>query len=208
LAAVASPILAELGLACDPDAWRSAGFDVDGDGVAQVGAVRLRFHGSGGGISGWGLDGVEPGQIDGLRTEAATVSPGPAPSHPNGALSLDHLVLATPDLERTLAALAGAGFELRRIRDGSGPPGAVKQAFYRVGEAVLEVVGPPERDHGPAAFWGLVVVVADIAAAAAHLGPSLGREKGAVQPGRRIATVRSSAGLGTQVALMTPAPPK
>ena len=44
----------------------------------------------------------------------------------------------------------------------------------------------------------------DLEAAAAHLGEHVGRIKDAVQPGRRIATVRDSAGLGLPVALMTP----
>jgi hypothetical protein len=47
-------------------------------------------------------------------------------------------------------------------------------------------------------------VVDDLEAAAERLGDRLGRVKDAVQPGRRIATVRREAGLGVPLALMTP----
>jgi hypothetical protein len=58
---------------------------------------------------------------------------------------------------------------------------------------------------GPAAFWGLVVNVEDLDAACALIGPDrVSSPKDAVQPGRRIATVRSEVGLGLPVALMTP----
>ena len=74
-----------------------------------------------------------------------------------------------------------------------------------VGDALLEVVGPKEPDgDGPASFWGLVLVVDDIDAAAERLGALLGTPRDAVHEGRRIATVRREAGLGTAVALMTP----
>ena len=59
-------------------------------------------------------------------------------------------------------------------------------AFLRLGSYILEVV---ERGGEPARFWGLVVVVADPAAV-----------PGAVQPGRRTATVK---GLGTELAVMS-----
>ncbi|MFM7962382.1 MAG: hypothetical protein ACKPBF_00195, partial [Actinomycetota bacterium] len=55
-----------------------------------------------------------------------------------------------------------------------------------------------------ATYWGFVVTVADLDAAIAHLGPDvIGAAKPAVQPGRRIATVRSGAGLGVPLALMS-----
>jgi hypothetical protein len=46
--------------------------------------------------------------------------------------------------------------------------------------------------------------VPDIAATAAALGHLLGAPRDAVQPGRRIATLRREAGLGPAVAFMTP----
>lgn len=159
----------------------------------------------GSGIVGWSLRGLAgTGAIDGLPTGVSDAPPpAVAPAHANGAIGLDHVVVATPDLERTVAALQRAGLELRRIRD-AGP--TARQGFFVAGDAVVEVVGPREPDgDGPAAFWGLVAVTADLDATCAHLGPGLiGAPRDAVQPGRRIATVRRAAGLGTALAFMSP----
>ena len=62
----------------------------------------------------------------------------------------------------------------------------------------------PDIPDGPASFWGLVVNVADIDAACERIGEGrVSPPKDAVQPGRRIATVRGEVGLGLPVALMT-----
>jgi hypothetical protein len=50
----------------------------------------------------------------------------------------------------------------------------------------------------------MTLVVDDLDAAARLLGDRLGRIKEAVQPGRRIATVRQAAGIGVPLALMSP----
>lgn len=87
---------------------------------------------------------------------------------------------------------------LRRLRE---PPEApARQAFLRLGPVILELV---ETGHAAPAFWGLVVTVADLDAAAAGLGELLGSPRDAVQPGRRIATVRQAAGLSVALALMS-----
>lgn len=206
------PVLEELLLAAEPEAWSRAGFAVDADGLCRVGSVDLRLAGTGAGegITSWSLrpPAVEP--LDGLRSHEAAGGAGDATraAHPNGALSLDHVVVMTPDLQRTFGALESAGLELRRLRDHEGPGGRpVKQGFYRLGDVILEVVGPPRpAGDGPAVFWGLVCVVEDIEAAAGLLEDRLGTIKGAVQPGRRIATIRREAGLGAPVALITPEP--
>jgi hypothetical protein len=98
------------------------------------------------------------------------------------------------------------GLSLRRTRDGDNSGQKVRQAFFRMGEVVLELVGPPEPDAngGPAAFWGLAFTVASLPEAVDFLGSDLVSEpKPAVQPGRWIATVRSAAGLAVPVALMS-----
>ena len=59
---------------------------------------------------------------------------------------------------------------------------------------------------GPARFWGLVVIVSDLDALALELGERLGTVRDAVQPGRRIAPLRPSAGLGPALAFMDPEP--
>lgn len=115
---------------------------------------------------------------------------------------VDHVVVNTPDLQRTSDALATAtGEPLKRIRDaGNG----VQQGFHRLGGVIVEIVSSPHMPAGPAIFWGLVFVVDDLGGVFNHVGPDvLSPPKPAVQPGRNIATFRSAAQLGVPCALMT-----
>ena len=115
--------------------------------------------------------------------------------HPNGVAGIDHVVLMSPDLDRTVEELRADGFELRRMREGETPGGSMRQAFFRIGEPILEVVQAPEgtsvaRDpDGPARLWGVAFRVDDLDQTAATLGDLVGTPRDAVQPGRRIATL-------------------
>ena len=204
---MAGPTPTALALAEAPPAWVALGFAVDPAGVAQVGGVALRL---GDGPAGWTLAdagaGERPDALDGIATTwEPPGTPRPvAPVHPNGALEVDHVVVATPDLPRTLRALEAAGMAVRRRRDAGTPERPLRQAFLRHGPCVVEVVGPrTAAGTGPARLWGLTVTVADIDAASALLGPALGAPRDAVQPGRRIATVRRAAGIAIPLALMS-----
>lgn len=209
------PIIDELAVADEAAAWSALGFEVDGD-VCVVGDVRIRLvgPGAGKGLTCWSLRGVEGTELDGLPTELPSQEPpGEGPMHPNGVTGLDHVVAITPALERTVEALEGAGLDLRRIREEPTPAGAPRQAFFRLGEVILEVVQEPddviERGGGtdrPAFFWGLAFVAPDLDATVAELGEHVSEIRDAVQPGRRIATLRRSAGLALPIALMTPPP--
>ena len=68
---------------------------------------------------------------------------------------------------------------------------------------LVERAGGPER---PARFWGLALLVEDLARTVQRLGEHAGEVRAAVQPGRQIATLRRSAGLAIPVALMSAAP--
>lgn len=205
--------LDELIVADAPDAWRACGFALDGD-VCVVGGVRIRLAGSdaGRGLTGWSLRDVDATELDGLPTTSSDrPPPKEPPTHPNGITWLDHVVVITPVLDRTVAALHGAGLDLRRIREEPTPAGAPRQAFFRLGATILEVVQEPgeaiERGGGdgrPAFFWGLAFVAPDLDATVASLGDRVSEARPAVQPGRRIATLRRSAGLAVPVALITP----
>lgn len=197
------PELTALRLADPPERWHRLGFTIV-DSSVRCGGVELALGRGGEGITGWRLRGVGPlGAIDGLPTEIETAPAAEAtPSHPNGAIGIDHVVLITPDFDRTAAALAVAAMPLRRVREA---PGGFRQGFRRLGPAILELVEARGADSGPARFWGLVVVVSDLEALARRLGDRLGPVKAAVQPGRQIATLRESAGLGEAVAFMSPA---
>lgn len=204
----------ELTVADPPGAWAALGFTVKGD-TCVVGDLRIRLVGpdAGKGLAGWSLRELTATELDGLPTERSQrPPPSEAPAHPNGITGLDHAVAITPDLDRTVAAMRHAGLDLRRLREEPTPAGAPRQAFFRLGSAILEVVQEPEeaieraggdRDR-PAFFWGLAFLAPDLEATVAGLGDRIGEVRDAVQPGRRIATLRRSAGLSVPVALMTP----
>lgn len=211
----ARPLLTSLTIAGDPGPWSALGFRIVDGRRCTIGTTVLDFTepGSESGLVGWELAGDGGGDLDGLPTRwvpaADATMPRAAPVHPNGALRIDHVVVFTPQLDRTIAALAAAGMDLRRTRDAGTPERPLRQAFYRLGEVILEVVGDV-ADHGPdapARFWGLVAVVDDVDVLPGRLGAALvGTPKAAVQPGRRIATVRREAGLAVPLAFLTPDP--
>jgi hypothetical protein len=206
------PTIDELRLGDDPKAWEALGFDVDGD-FCELGGVRVRF-GAGEGITGWSLRDLHSVDLDGLPTElSATPGREPAPVHPNGVAAIDHIVAISPDFARSVKALEAAGLDLRRIREEPTPAGAPRQAFFRLGAEILELVQEPdeavERRGGPdrpAHFWGLALVVEDLDKTLAKLGDRASEARTAVQPGRFIATLKRSAGISVPVALITSKP--
>jgi hypothetical protein len=207
------PTVDELFIAAVPGAWAAAGFGVQG-GLCEVGAVRLRPVGPGRrrGNTRWSVRDAGTLDLDGLATAASDAPPAAGGVHPNGTVSIDHLVVITPDLDRTSAVLRDAGLDLRRLREGETPGGSRRQAFFRMGELILEVVQAPAGTKiaadpdGPARLWGISFLVEDLSTPAAALGDCLGEPRDAVQPGRRIATVATAAGLGPAIAFMTPGP--
>ncbi|MCU1351799.1 MAG: hypothetical protein JWM05_1008, partial [Acidimicrobiales bacterium] len=164
--------ITELVVGDDPEAWQAAGFTVDGS-ACRVGEVMVRLAGSAGdrGIRSWTLAGVDLAgrhDIDGVPSEPSptadeATAPAAGAEHPNGTTRIDHVVLVTPDLGRTVDALAAIGLELRRTRDTDSPESPMRQAFFRIGEVILEVVGPPEpSDDGPSRWYGLAFAVDDL----------------------------------------------
>jgi hypothetical protein len=208
-----SPVtIDEIEIADRPEDWAALGFALDGE-RCPIGGVTLRLTGRGeaSGVLGWSLRGLASTELDGLPTSSSErPATPPALPHPNGIVSIDHLVAVSPALDRTVAALQAAGLNLRRIREEPTPAGAPRQAFFRLGREILEVVQEPdeviERRGGadrPAHFWGLALLVDDIDATVAAIAPHAGPPRAAVQPGRRIATVARSAGVSVPLALIT-----
>jgi len=202
-----------LAIAGDVDAWKAIGLagrdDADGSWFVPLHGTGLRIvspaAGEDPGVIGWALSGLPaeaPSEIDGLAT--AAVDPvGPVfAQHELGASAIDHVVVLTSDLSRTTGAIeAATGCELKRVRE----VGEMHQGFHRLGRGglIVEVVARADVEEGPASFWGLVLNVDDLDAACALLGDLVGEAKDAVQPGRRIATLRTGAGLDLPVALMS-----
>src|SRR5918993_744273 len=175
-------VIVEVRVADDPSAWSAAGFTLDGEGRGVLGTTTVR---------------LVPVAIDG----------GP-PGGPGGAVPRPPRPPARPPPGARPRAGGGArALPPRRTRDaGTGPDGiARRQRFFRLGEVILELVGPttPTGD-GPARFWGLAHEVADLDATAALLGDALTAPRDAVQAGRRIASLRRTAGVAVPTAFLTP----
>lgn len=198
-------------LAGHDDPWVRAGFTVV-DGTIVVGRVAIVLSSSDEGRDGVISVEVEAGGLDlgdppdGLPMHASSEATKPLGSaHPNGVTGIDHVVAFTPDLDRTADALARSGLELRRRREAARNGNEVHQLFYWLGDVILEIVSNPRLSASePAGFWGLAFTVSDLDETVKTLGPLLGEAREAVQKGRRIASVRRTAGLSVPVAFMTP----
>jgi hypothetical protein len=182
----------------DPaDAWTAAGFSVDPDAVCRVGGVRIRLVGrdTQTGIVGWSLRGLPSDgafdDLDGIpTTRSSAVAAAPA-VHANGVTAIDHVVVLSPDLHRTVESLAGVGVQPRREREGELGGRPIRQIFFRFGDVIIEAVGSPgAAGGGPSTLWGITYVVADIDATVSFFGDNTSPVKDAVQPGRRITTLR------------------
>lgn len=200
--------LVEIEVSDDPAAWTAAGFHV-ADGAVVIGDTVIRLTGAADSPEAPEGRGIKRATIVGLGAEresieglAITVRTGPSahpkterPTHPNGVTGFDHLVMATPELDRTVAALAELGLACRRVRETTSYGSRMRQGFFRIGGVILEVVSDDSApgtspDSHPAAWFGLALDVDDLDQTAELLGEGLGTIRSAVQDGRRIATIR------------------
>jgi len=202
-------------IADPPEAWAKAGFTVDDDGTCVVGHVKLRLVGRDGDrkrIQSWSLRDIPDSTdtIDGLPTTSSNAPmPDPVP-HTNGVELIDHLVILSPDVDRTITALNACGIETSRTRkiDAEQYGFEARQTFFRLGEVILELIGADQpQGDGPAGFFGLAYTVSDIDALPSLYGENLGNIKDAVQPGRRIVTLRhKQLDMTVATAFMSPDP--
>ncbi|MCP9620443.1 VOC family protein [Nocardia otitidiscaviarum] len=176
------PLLSRLGLPGDERAWAALGFTVT-DGTVRIGQVTCTF-----GEPAWGFDEVhaDPALLDVPALLDTTDAP-PAAPHPNGVTRVDHIVYWVPDLDTAVEDLnAVLGVPPRRRFHPRGPDGP-EMAFYRVGEAFIEVV----TSGLPRALVGVAFMADDLDATVAAVrttGGPIGDPKPAVQGGR-IASV-------------------
>jgi hypothetical protein len=189
--------------------WALVGINFSHSGVFAIGDIALRIDETlPPGMHSWALSNIDSTirSIDGISTTGNVgkdlIERSVAQWFVLTPLGIDHIVVNTPDLERTSNALHQAtGAELKRIRDaGNG----VRQGFHRLGEVIIEIVSAPSMPAGEASLWGFVLNVADVNEVSAYLGPDvLSPPKPAVQKNRLIATFRGAVGLGVPVALMS-----
>lgn len=227
------PRLLSITVSDAPGTWSGLGFTLDRIAV-RIGATAVLCSGDeaesnsrgGRGITDWMLtadDGPLPERIDGLLTgsrtlgDAAPVVPHTARPHVNGVVAIDHLVVMTPDIDRTVCVLEDLGIECRRRREAAAyGRSAMRQAFFWLGNpdgdpqdrVILEVVGPeiidPAKANEPAKFFGIALTCRDLDETAAFFGDLMKPPVDAVQSGRRIATLSSRAGAEVAIAFMSP----
>lgn len=201
--------LLELRIGDEADAWAAAGFAITDD-ATSIGGVGLTFTGTG---HGRGIHSAAitdpPRELDGLGLHHAEPA-GPArrgiAAHPNGVERIDHLVVTTSDCDRTTELLEAAGIDARRVRQFDLGETRQRQTFFWLGDVILELVGPDvAAGEQPASFWGLALVARDLDATAASLAGHCTTPKPAVQPGRRIATIKTrDLGISVPLAVLSP----
>ncbi|MDW3219387.1 MAG: hypothetical protein R8F63_12325 [Acidimicrobiales bacterium] len=195
----------------DPRAWADAGFTVT-DGRTRIGGTTIVLAGAADERGILAADAGIAGPVDGMAFSTVPPDRGmvtrAAPDHPNRVVGFDHLVAMSPDMDRTTAALTDAGVEHRRTRTFEVGEAMRRQAFFWLGDVILELVGDDAaHGDGPATLWGLALTCDDLDASAEALGAALGRVKPAVQPGRHIATMRTrDLDISVPIALMSPHP--
>jgi hypothetical protein len=200
----------------EPAAWRAAGFAVGDDGRLVLDGVVILLRGASGprGVLGWALQPASDDDLDGLPARPAPpTGDDRVPDHPNGATVIDHVVVTSDDVERTTPALSEAGIVPRRSVVGARGDGDddLVYRFFLLGTCVLELVGPARRgepdttSRAGARFAGLALTTTAID----ELGEVAGTPRAAVQPGRRIATLRTrERDISVPIAMLTPRPPQ
>ena len=199
------PTIAELHVGDDPSAWERLGFSIN-DRRCLVGATEVVFSDGPTGIHSWVLRNSMPSQFGPIPT-TFTKKPVPEPSivHPNGSIGFHHVVLMVPEFDIGKTALTSAGVQVEQGRPFGSPGKAMLRSAPKMGDIELELIGPESEDRSRNwDLWGLVIAVDDIDATSELLGDLLGQVKPAVQPHRRIATLKKEAELGVAVAFLGP----
>ena len=208
--------LLQLIIGGEAEAWSSVGFDVmelaNGESVSQIGSVQLVFDPTGErGILGAAVYGTS-GAIDSLKFDmgpnltSSSIDAYPRSVHPNGVTQIDHLVVTTPDCDRTTRAFESTGILPRRVRTFGNDEAKMRQTFFWLGDVILELVGPDQSEaNSHAMFWGLALISDNLQATADYLGEKCTQVKPAVQPGRKITTIKTrEIGITTSLAVMSP----
>ncbi len=204
--------LLRLDIGDEPDAWANAGFSVV-DGETRIGSsiIRLRGTENGRGILSAGIDGVVE-SIDGLTISPPIprFNPKITPIHSNLVTAIDHVVAMSPDMDRTVEALSDAGLDLRRTRLYNSDGATNRQAFFWLGDVILEVAGSDDaHDPDPAQWWGMAFISPDLGATHNALDGLLGDPKDAVQPGRLVAGLHTlEVNISVPIIFMSPHSPQ
>lgn len=197
------PQLISVSVADPGETWSTAGFEVENNRI-RIGSLQVQTAAE---VSqpAWAFD-ASPGveDLDGISVTSVGGIESGRSAHSNGVVGVDHVVVLSPDLDRTTDAFDAAGLPLRRVRDL--PKIKRQQRFFWAGDVIIEMVGPAKpKGDGAASIWGLALVADDLEAAAQRMGELMTTPKPAVQPGRFISAIKTDElGMSLTVAVMTP----
>lgn len=146
---------------------------------------------------------AEPESFHGLTVEVTAHPPAPVPTSLPAAHAIDHVVVRTPDPDRTID-LWRDRLGLRLAFDHAFPERGLRLLFFRTGGITFEFAAihpPPEDRRGPDCLYGVSYRVVDLARHRERLVAS-GLDVTPIRPGHRpgtvVATVRSgTAGVPT-----------
>ncbi|MBC95743.1 hypothetical protein CL649_02630 [bacterium] len=204
--------LIEINLTDDALSWERIGFEIVTENSIQtiiVGNTKLCFEeiDEVKGITSVHVEGIKK-NVDSLNFNPTALSSKnfEASFHHNRIERIDHLVVTTPNPDRTTKALVKAGVTLSGIRTFGSSPNQTRQSFFWLGDVILELVGPHQAPKaGKPLFWGLALVSSDINETVRHLGDLCTPLKDAIQPGRKITTVKTrDLSIGVAIAIMSP----
>ena len=212
-----TPTIDEIIVGDEPDSWRAAGFAVDDDGTCRIGTVRVRLVGRDARQAHPAAGRCAASTRPASATTASTASPPPSarrrrpsrPCTPTASRSIDHVVLLSPDTaphhRRPRGGRASTSAASRET-DSYGAP--MRQTFFRAGEVIIELIGPDEPGEGATALLRPGPHRRPTSTPpAALLGAGARRPKDAVQPGRRIASLRhKELDVSVATAFMSPEP--
>jgi len=204
-----------LDVADDASTWASCGFRIEEGSLVRLGEVTIRLvgrqqgRGATKGIVGWSFQGLPSGastaSVDGIPcTPPPTAAASPeSVAHPNGATHVDHIVLRSPEADRTIQRLAEVG--IHPIREQSTVRQNVRQVIFRPSTAIIELVQTKNTAKAPPHIWGLTLVTGDVDQTHAFLDKTTKAPWPAVQPGRRMTVVDHKAhGMSVAMAFMSP----
>ena len=202
-----SPLLTQLDLPGEASRWKALGFSVP-SGQLRIGQVDCRVDAS---EASWGFTSADV-SISGissiprsLRETGETGSKSTA--HANGASKIDHVVVVSDDPAGTRSQFESSGFVAKGERFVGEADAQRSQTFFWSGELLLELVGPAHGSaaEGPRArIWGVTFVVDELDRLEQAAGGLVNNPRAAVQSGRKIAVAGEAAGIGMQIAFMTP----
>jgi hypothetical protein len=208
---ISGPFPTRLVIGDNTDSWVRAGFSVTRTGEVNFGNFVLQLIGinNNRGVIGWEFSEPIGSSIlcDIPVTKALAPTIPSSPQHPNGVVSVDHIVLKSENIMSTVEELGIIGLQpRRRNRD---EKRNLEYVFYKTNSTIIEVISPISVSNNLSAkghiLWGIAFTCPDIFATHRHLSTLTKLPWAAVQEGRSITTLNTKElDISIKVAFLSP----